>query len=147
MYNKENEKGMIMLEKNNKIKMNQSVEDLNNYIRVTNPGVWLLIVAMLSIMIGILIWSFFGHIERTIDATVYVEKNEIVCYVNEEDNTNLKKGMIVEYANLKGMIQSKQENKDGVFTYIVSSKNKVKDGYYNATIIIEEISPISFLLD
>ncbi len=147
MYNRRNEESMIMQDKNKRIKMNQSVEDLNNYIRVTNPGVWLLIVAMLSIMIGILIWSFFGHIERTIDATIYVEKNEIVCYVNEDDSANLTKGMVVEYANLKGTIQDKQENQDGVDIYTVSSKNKVKDGYYSGIIIIEEISPISFLLD
>ncbi len=136
-----------MQDRKKKIKMNQSVEDLNNYIRVTNPGIWLLIVAMLSIVLGILCWSFFGHINRTIDATIYVEKNHIVCYVNEEDSANLTEGMIVEYANLKGTLQEKQDTKDGVDTYGVSSKNKVKDGYYNASIIIEEISPISFLLD
>ena len=34
-----------------------SPEQLNDYLRVTNPAVWLLLTAVILLLVGVLIWS------------------------------------------------------------------------------------------
>ena len=40
-----------------------SPEQLNDYIRVTKPSVWLVLVALIILLAGMLIWSIFGTVE------------------------------------------------------------------------------------
>ena len=39
-----------------------SPEQLNDYIRVTTPSVWLVLLAVILLLIGLLIWSIFGTV-------------------------------------------------------------------------------------
>ena len=48
-----------------------SPEDLNDYIRVTTPSVWIVLAAILILLIGMLAWSVFGTVEvRTENGSV-----------------------------------------------------------------------------
>ena len=38
-------------------------EDLNDYIRVTRPSVWIVLAAMVLLLIGIVVWMVFGSID------------------------------------------------------------------------------------
>ena len=38
-------------------------EQLNDYIRVTTPRVWLILIAMLILVVGVLVWAVFGKIQ------------------------------------------------------------------------------------
>ena len=42
-----------------------SPEQLNDYIRVTTPSVWLVLAALVVLLIGMLAWSIFGTVEAT----------------------------------------------------------------------------------
>jgi len=39
-------------------------EELNDYIRVTTPSVWLVLAALVILLAGMLAWSMFGTVER-----------------------------------------------------------------------------------
>ncbi len=136
-----------MSDKNKTYKLNQSLDNLNEYIRVIHPSVWLLLIAMLSIVVGIVYWGIFGHVDRTIETTIYVENKQVICYVNHAEVEDITQGMTITYNNTSGTIQSLKESNGGVDIYTVSSKKEIEDGYYQGTIIVEQISPISFLLD
>ena len=41
-----------------------SPEQLNDYIRVTTPSVWLVLIAVIVLLLGILGWSVFGTVEN-----------------------------------------------------------------------------------
>jgi hypothetical protein len=43
----------------------KTVEDLSDYIRVTTPSAWLLILAAAIILGAFLIWGFFGSVPLT----------------------------------------------------------------------------------
>lgn len=45
-----------------------SPESLNDYIRVTNPGVWIVIAALIVLLIGACIWGIYGRIECAVRA-------------------------------------------------------------------------------
>ena len=48
-----------------------SPEQLNDYIRVTTPSVWLVLAAIILLLVGMLAWSVFGTVEaRNTDGTV-----------------------------------------------------------------------------
>ncbi len=48
-----------------------SPEQLNDYIRVTTPSVWLVLVATVILLLGLLAWSIMGTIdEEKADGTV-----------------------------------------------------------------------------
>ena len=40
-----------------------SPEQLNDYIRVTTPTVWLVLLALVILLLGMLAWSVFGTVE------------------------------------------------------------------------------------
>ena len=40
-----------------------SPEQLNDYIRVTTPSVWLVLLAVIILLLGMLAWSIFGTVE------------------------------------------------------------------------------------
>ena len=42
-----------------------SPEQLNDYIRVTTPSVWLVLVMVIVLLIGILSWCIFGTVTET----------------------------------------------------------------------------------
>ena len=37
-------------------------ESLNDYIRVTSPSVWIVLLALLVLLAGIVAWSIFGKV-------------------------------------------------------------------------------------
>ena len=41
-----------------------SPEALNDYIRVTTPSVWIVLIALAALLVGILAWSVFGTVEK-----------------------------------------------------------------------------------
>ena len=40
-----------------------SPEALNDYIRVTTPSVWIVLLALAALLVGMLAWSVFGTVE------------------------------------------------------------------------------------
>ena len=40
-----------------------SPEQLNDYIRVTSPRIWLVIAAVLFLLAGMILWGVFGSVE------------------------------------------------------------------------------------
>ena len=40
-----------------------SPEELNDYIRVTTPSVWLVLAALILLLAGMLAWGVFGTVE------------------------------------------------------------------------------------
>ena len=49
-----------------------SPEQLNDYIRVTTPGVWLVLLALVILLLGMLAWSVLGTVEA-VDANGVTE--------------------------------------------------------------------------
>ena len=47
-----------------------SPEQLNDYIRVTTPSVWIILAATLILIIGTLVWAVFGKIRVNTDSGV-----------------------------------------------------------------------------
>ena len=74
----------------------ESPESLNDYLRVTSPGIWLVMASVIVLLIGGILWGIFGHIRTTADFAVAVTKEKSVCYVTYDGLRDLKTGMQVQ---------------------------------------------------
>lgn len=78
-----------------------SPEQLNDYIKVSNPGIWLIITALVIIAISFSIWSVSGNITTEISANgVFQGKSadsidSVICYVDPNCSQKISEGMPV----------------------------------------------------
>ena len=72
-----------------------SPEQLNEYIRVANPGVWMVLAAVVILLAGVIVWGFIGHLDTTLSTAVVCENGEAVIYVKEADIEKVEVGMTV----------------------------------------------------
>lgn len=66
-----------------------SPERLDRYIRVADPGAWILLAALLFLAAGVLVWGFTGTISRTVEVQGMIEENgQISCYLPAETDVD-----------------------------------------------------------
>ena len=142
-----------------------SPEQLNAYIRVATPSVWLLLSAIVILLAGVCVWGVFGHMDTTLTAVAVAEDGMMTAYVREADIASVKAEAVVtvdgdivkiwaiddqpvqvdesfsEYARHVGGLQQ------GEWVYAVKLDVNCPDGIYIAQIVIDSVSPMSFVLN
>ena len=142
-----------------------SPEQLHDYVKVANPGLWMIISAIIILLAGIIVWGFIGKIDTTMSTAIITDHGNSVIYIGESDAKKLEVGMKVlsegeEYkitAIAKEPIKVDESLTDyaihasgitiGEWVYAVSIDGEHSDGVQKADIVIESISPISFILN
>lgn len=67
-----------------------SAEQLNDYIKVASPGVWMIITAVIILIVGALIYAGMTSIETSVEACVEVEDGKMTAYVIDSDVSLIK---------------------------------------------------------
>ena len=62
----------------------KSPESLDDYIQVSNPGVWLLLVSVIVLLAGACVWGIFGHLDTAVPAEVVAKDGSVVCYMKDD---------------------------------------------------------------
>ena len=150
-----------------KFKKVNSPEQLNQYIRLSNPGVWILLLAIVVLLVGVCIWGYFGKIDTKIKTVVVSDNNTSYLYIKEEDIAKINNGMQVELNNNENTyeIVSIEEAPEkvtddmdeyarhlgnfqvGEWVYKCRLNKNVKEGTYSANVVIESISPMTFIVN
>lgn len=73
-----------------------SPEQLNDRIRVTGFGVWLLSSGILLVLAGIVVWGIFGRLDTTLPVSAITQQGQTVCYVKEQSISQIQVGMAVD---------------------------------------------------
>ncbi|MDQ5983754.1 MAG: hypothetical protein RUMPE_00782 [Eubacteriales bacterium SKADARSKE-1] len=88
------------------LKRISSPEQLNDYIKVSNPSIWLVLGALGIMLIAAFIWSISGNITSKVDATGVFQDIDgkpgietVVCFVGVDDSQKLTKDMEVRLYN------------------------------------------------
>ena len=142
-------------------------EQLNDYIRVTNPGVWMIMCAVILLLTGVCVWGIFGRLDTTLTVGAITENSQTVCYVKEAEQGKLENGMQVHigeqvYQISKISQQPIQVNDafaeyllhvgeltEGEWVYIVELNDTYGDEgmIVEAKIVIESIAPMRFVMN
>ena len=142
-----------------------SPEQLQDYVKVANPGLWMVISAIVILLAGVVAWGCFGKIDTTMSTAIVTDCGNAVMYIGESDVEKLEIGMTVRSEDKEYKITAIAETPikvDGSLTdyaihasgltvgdwvYEVSIDGEHSDGVQKADIVIESISPISFILN
>ena len=66
-----------------------SPEQMNDYIRVSNPSVWMLLAAVIVLLIGVCVWGAFGHLDTVVQTGGVCEDGRLTVYLSESDFVKL----------------------------------------------------------
>lgn len=126
------------------LKKISSPEELDEYIKVSNPGVWLILSAVIILLISLCVWGVFGKLETVVNAVGTVENGNMTAVLSAENSDKVEPGMAV-YLNGKavGIVETLAENNSTAELDITN----LADGKYELDIIVESINPMYFILN
>lgn len=125
----------------------KSPENLDDYIRVSNPAVWLLLISVIVLLAGACVWGVFGQIDSTIPTTVRVEKGTATCYIAEEDISTVRTGFTVKFEDKDASIVEIGGKGEQGYACSLSPDSSLPDGIYEGKIIIKSYKPLSFVFN
>ena len=125
----------------------KSPDNLDDYIRVSNPSVWLLLISVIVLLIGACVWGVWGHVDSTVNTLVSVQNDNAVCYVAEDNITSLQDGMLVRYENCEAVISKIGDMSEQGYECELDANSYPADGLYEGKIVIKRYKPISFVLN
>lgn len=142
-----------------------SPEQLNDYIRVPNPGIWMILLAVIVLLLGVCVWGVFGHMDTNLKVAAVCKDGKLICYVKETDMKSVENGMPVtvndkQYTvagiesepvsvsrEMSSYLLHLGELQKGEWVYPVTVNTNLEDGTYQATITVESVSPMSFIVN
>ena len=142
-----------------------SPEQLQDYVRVANPGLWMVLLAIVILLAGVVAWGCIGKIDTTLSTAIVTDGGIAVIYIGESNMEKIEVGMTVRSEDQEYVITEIAQvpiKVDGSLTdyaihasgltvgewvYEVSIDGVHSDGVQKADIVIESISPISFILN
>ena len=120
----------------------QSPDNLNEYIRVSNPGIWILMVSIAFLLLGLCIWGCFGQLRTVVQAEALCENGVLSCVLPDDNAAGVQPEMTVTLGKQAGTVTRVSGNE-----CTIEMEEPLADGTYTATILVETIHPISFLLN
>ena len=143
----------------------ESPESLNDYLRVTSPGVWLVLAAVICLLVGAILWGIFGHIRTTMPVAVSVENGKSVCYVPYDKIDGVMAQGVVQLEGKEYPLDTAAECEMIVVAegtslrllragslsvgdpvVLVPADTDLEDGVYAGVAVTEDLQPISLLL-
>lgn len=120
-----------------------SPEKLTDYLRVTSPGIWAVLGAVIILLGGLFIWASIGTLETKADVKVMVVDHKAVIVA--DGAATLAEGMPVQISTENCVIASTDSDDYGRIYGI--TEVSLPDGTYDGTAVVEQIRPIDFLLE
>ena len=119
-----------------------SPEQLTDYLRVTNPGTWAILLIVIAILISIIAWSTIGTLETTSDVKVVVKDH--AAMVMSTSGAELTSGMQMHVSGRDAQLASARKDEYGRSVGV--AEIELPDGIYDGSVVTEETHPIDFLL-
>ena len=122
----------------------RSPEQLNGYLKVTNPGIWLILAAVVTLFVGLFAWSTVGKLETTAPAVAVVKDGTARITLTGTVAVPLNSSMQVRIEDQEFPISIVE--KDDYGRPIAQAPVTLMSGTYDAKVILETLTPISFLI-
>ncbi len=124
----------------------QSPEQLNDYMRVTNPAVWIVLISVIILLAGMLIWSSFATIDSFARGSAFVEDGSmVVVFTDAQVASNVKEGMTVSAGESTSVINSLGRLEDG--TLFALAQTDLPNGSYDASVLFKQTQVLKLLFN
>lgn len=142
-----------------------SPEQLNDYIKVSNPAVWVILVAIFVLLAGICIWGIYGRLDTKLATVAVVRNGAVTCYIKDSDAQRVETGMAIDIngsrqpiekiENTPALAELKMDDyamhlggySSGEYVLAVQAGAELADGTYKADIIVDHVAPMSFVFN
>ena len=121
-----------------------SPEQLTDYLHVTNPTVWVVMVSIILLLVGMLVWAAFAQIDSFAAGTAKVTDGNLVMFFDDEQQAqNVEAGMSVTVGDTSSTISSVGVSEDG--RLFASAATELSDGSYPARVVFRQTQVLSLL--
>lgn len=141
-----------------------SPEQLNDYIRVSNPSVWMILAAIIILLAGVCVWGVFGHLDTEMETAGICRDGTLYCYISDADSSGLSDEILIsvkgnEYsaAELSAFSMEKETIEEmalesgiewGEEDWVLKAETSdLADGTYSVSVITKREKPISFVIN
>ena len=121
-----------------------SPEKLDVYLQVTKPSMWIVIGAVFAIVIAFIVWGSITTVDAEVNGYGSVTDGTVFCVVDETTARVVEEGQTLWVGKYKTQVTSVTE--EGSDSHI-EAKLDIADGIYPTRLIIDNISPISYLIN
>ena len=134
---------------------------LDDYIQVSNPSVWMVLIAILLLLAGGLVWACFANLSDEQRCAVEVTDGKAVCYVDQANAADLTMGDVVDVSGAEGSVASVSSEatpfsslsataqdalqSNSGWVYAASASIDLPDGVYAGTVTTREYHPLALL--
>ena len=140
-----------------------SPEQLGEYVSVSRPAIWMVLVAVMLTLVGSFVWAVFGRIDTRIAVASVAENGVLRSYITMEHVKDVKSGMAIvtdgETSELISLSVNPVLVGDGIpayacylggfskgdWVYYSLADTSLPDGTYESFVILDSVAPISFV--
>lgn len=124
----------------------QSPEQLNDYMHVTNPAMWIVLAAVIVLLAGLLVWGASARIESYAAGTAQVRDGAmIVRFDDAQQAEKIEAGMLVTIGETSAVISSVGREDDG--SLFAVAQTSLADGNYPARVVFRQTQVLQFLFN
>ena len=140
-----------------------SPEQLNDYIKIANPSLILILIGIITLLAGTLVWGMFGTIDAEAQVTAKVEDRTISAYLSSADATQLNEGSYIRIGEMRYRltgISDPMKASDGLseselqlyhikpqdIVVAISAECELTDGTYSAIVVMNQLKPMDLIL-
>ncbi len=67
-------------------------DDLDKYVQVTNPSIWVTLGACIALLAGLLAWGIFGSVTTSVSATGVLVDGKAMCFLTADEAAKVHVG-------------------------------------------------------
>lgn len=111
-----------------------SPEQLNDYLRVTNPTVWVVLIAVILLLVGVIVWGSAATLESFATGTGTVQNGTMtIRFDDSEIARSVETGMTVAAGDNTAIISSIGVGDDGYLFAL--AQTDLADGSYPIRVV------------
>ena len=121
-----------------------SPEQLNDYLRVTTPMVWVILIAVIILLAGMLIWGSVTSLDSYAGGTAQVKDGLLVLYFDDEELAEtVEPGMQLMVGDSVLTVRGMGTTDSGI--PFATADTSLADGSYPAKIVYKQTQLIRLL--
>jgi len=143
-----------------------SPEQMNDYIRVSNPSVWMILAAIIVLLAGVCVWGAYGHLDTVVQTGGVCAGGRLTVFVGEADYDKIKEDAVISVDGIEYAVAEAADAPirvdDRIDPYVVhlagfsegewvyrvcADAPDLVDGVYAASVIAERVRPLDFVLN
>jgi hypothetical protein len=123
-----------------------SPEQLNDYLRVTSPSTWIILIAVIVLLAGLLLWSSVTTIESYVEGSGEVKNGVMTIRFSDQGKAkNVAKDMVVSAGDTQTAVSTVAHDENGLI--IATAHTELADGFYSVRVSYNQTQVLSLLFD